>query len=212
MSDSSFEPVILDLGSLEPFVVKPVVLEDDVVRLEPMGVHHAEGLLRATDEETFAYFPLRPDERSVEGFEEYVVRRTGAGFVSFCVLVDEEVAGASSYFDIRAEHRGVEVGHTFLARSVRGGAVNARIKRLMIGHAIETLGAVRVQLKTDGRNLASQAAMRRMGFPYEGVLRSHLVMPDGVVRDTVMFGVTPRDWAGVRGQLEEVIRERGGVG
>ncbi len=124
----------------------------------------------------------------------------------FTVLVDGEVAGSTRYGDIRAPHRGLEIGWTWLHPRWYGSGVNTRMKRLMLAHAFEQMGMLRVQIKTDGRNLRSQRAIEKLGAVREGVLRKHMVLPDGYVRDTVMYSITDEEWPRVKRDLEAQVR------
>lgn len=128
--------------------------------------------------------------------------------VPFTVLLqsDGTVAGSSSYLDLRLEHRGLEVGFTWIAEDYRGTFVNPEMKLLMLGYAFEQLGCMRVQLKTDLRNIRSQRAMEKLGCVKEGVWRQHMIMPDGYIRDTVMYSILDSEWPGVRERLEERLR------
>ncbi len=104
--------------------------------------------------------------------------------------------------DVRPAHRGLEIGYTWIARAYQGTRVNPECKYLLLRHAFEKLGAIRVQLKTDGRNLQSQHAIEKLGAVKEGVLRKHLILPDGYVRDTVMYSITDSEWPHVKSRLE----------
>ena len=114
-----------------------------------------------------------------------------------------QAVGVSSYTDVRPEHRGLEIGGTWIGRTYQRTAVNPECKYLMLRHAFENLGAVRVQLKTDSRNTQSQRAIEKLGAQKEGVLRKHIILPDGYVRDTVMYSITVEEWPEVRVGLED---------
>lgn len=170
------------------------------MRLEPLTEAHLEPLHAATPFETFVYFTNRPRDGTrgafLEHFRAIAADTTRAQFA----VIDRAtggVVGSSAYLDIRPAHRGVEIGYTWYAPSVRGTRVNPESKWLLLRHAFETLGCVRVQLKTDGRNVHSQRAIAKLGAVLEGTLRRHIVMPDGFVRDTVMFSILPEEWPAV---------------
>lgn len=110
--------------------------------------------------------------------------------------------GITCYMDIRAAHSGLEIGLTWYGERFRGTAINPACKRLLLAHAFDDLGFERVQLKTDARNAHSQAAIRKLGATYEGTLRRHMRMPDGFMRDTVMFSILRSEWPQVRAQLD----------
>jgi RimJ/RimL family protein N-acetyltransferase len=112
-----------------------------------------------------------------------------------------EAVGGTVLFDYSEVHKRVEVGFTWLATRVWRTAVNTECKFLLLRHAFETLGMNRVQLKTDARNVRSQAAITRIGAVREGVWRSHMVLPDGRVRDTVMFSIVAAEWPAVKAGL-----------
>jgi RimJ/RimL family protein N-acetyltransferase len=118
--------------------------------------------------------------------------------------------GSTRYLDIRREHRGLEIGWTWLGRAWQRTAANTECKLLLLEHAFEALGALRVQLKTDARNLASQRAIERIGAVREGVLRAHMVVREGFVRDSVMYAVTAGEWPEVKGKLEGLLGDRKG--
>ena len=147
--------------------IQPVVLEGKVIRLEPAEERHAAGLVNWADPETFRYFlSIIPREQSEEGLKEYIrTCRAQSNLLTYTMILQEtgEPIGSSSYLDIRPDHLMVEVGMTWIGRDYRGTKVNPEAKLLMIGHAIEVLGCERVQLKTDGRNKQSQAAITKLG-------------------------------------------------
>jgi len=194
------------VSELPPFDVQPIVLEGKWVLLEPLEERHALDLSRFGSRKTFEWFVTGlPPEDNHEGFLAYVrfvLKRPAT--VSFAVVLKEtgEAIGSTSYLDIRPADRHVEIGMTWIGESFRGGFVNPEMKLLMLAHAFEDLRAYRVTLKTDARNLQSQAAIAKLGAMREGTLRRHGVMPDGFVRDTVMFSVIPEEWPVVRSGLE----------
>jgi RimJ/RimL family protein N-acetyltransferase len=117
-----------------------------------------------------------------------------------------QYAGSTRYLELRPVHRGLEIGSTWLApRFMRSGA-NRAFKRLLLGHAFGEMGMARVQIKTDVLNTRSQAAIERLGAVKEGVLRQHMVRPDGSMRDTVMYSVTENEWPQVRARLSSPRR------
>ena len=109
--------------------------------------------------------------------------------------------GSTRYMTIRREHRGLEIGWTWIGAAFQRTAVNTECKLLLLGHAFDGLGAVRVELKTDARNLRSQRAIERLGASREGVLRQHMVRPDGSLRDSVYYGVIDSMWPALRERL-----------
>lgn len=184
--------------------VKPAVLEGEVLRLEPLTFKHARDLAEACDAEMFQYFPTFPKSFDKDGLEEYIAVRNAMPLtVAFAIVLNKtgKAIGSSSFFDIRPADKGLEIGHTWIKKEHRGTKVNPEVKLLMFGHAFETLGAIRVQQKTDLRNTQSQRAMLKMGCKQEGVLRKNMVMPDGYIRDSVFFSVIKEEWPDVKAGL-----------
>jgi RimJ/RimL family protein N-acetyltransferase len=105
-------------------------------------------------------------------------------------------------------HKNLEIGYTWLNRSAWRSGANSEAKYLMLRYAFETLGCLRVALRTDLRNLRSQRAMERFGAVKEGVFRKHMIMPDGHIRDTVYYSVTDGEWANVKDFLEAALERR----
>ena len=128
-----------------------------------------------------------------------------AGVVAFA-MVDVKtgrVVGRTTFMDIQPEHLGLEIGRTWIARTHQGTAVNPEVKLLMLRHAFERLGAIRVQFTTGASNLHSQGAIAKLGAVKEGVLRRNRILPDGSYRDTVVYSVTAEEWPPVKRRLVE---------
>jgi len=190
------------------FDPRPTTLAGTHVVLEPLSLRHARQLLGAGgDDATWTYMP-RPALRSL-GDAESMIRQalieTEAGReVAFAIVAAAEgvAVGSTRFLDIQRPHRALEIGWTWIGASWQRTAINTECKRLLLGHAFDTLGAHRVTLKTDGRNERSQRAIERIGAVREGVLRRHRVCWDGFVRDTVYYGVVDHEWPEVKMRLE----------
>lgn len=181
-------------------------LDGQVVRLEPLRLDHAAGLWRVATPEVFKYANIRPEDQTLAAYESYVQRRiVYADWHTYTMVLqhNDQPVGLSAYLDIRIAHRGLEIGGTWIAEPFQGTHVNPEAKYLMLRHAFETLGMLRVQLKCDARNLQSQRALHKLGATREGVLRKHVILPDGYVRDTVMYSITDEEWPHVQAQLVE---------
>lgn len=120
-------------------------------------------------------------------------------------LSDGVLVGTTSYLNLRPEHRGVEIGSTFVAPDARRSAVNSEAKLMMLRHAFES-GAVRVEFRVDTRNTVSQTAVERMGAKREGVLRRDKVTWTGFTRDTAVFSILDREWPAAKSRLEGRLR------
>ena len=187
--------------------VHPLTLEGRHVRLEPLAALHAPDLLLAAqDDALWAYMPI-PRPRTLAAIEALIADALAAQErgeqLPFAILERGSgvALGSTRYLDLRLEHRGLEIGWTWIAPAQQRTAVNSECKLLLLAHAFETLGCLRVQLKTDSRNLRSQAAIERLGARKEGVLRKHYVLWDGYVRDTVMYSITDEQWPEVKARL-----------
>lgn len=178
------------------------------VRLEPLELRHAPGLLANADPETFRYMLWTPEPWGVEGFEEWV-RRRQSDSVPFAVVhkESETVVGSTTYLELNTEHRWLEIGYTWYGPEWRGTAVNPEAKLLLLTHAFDELGCVRVQLKCDDRNARSKAGILKLGAKPEGVLRNHRILVDGHRRQTAVFSIIVEEWPEVRGRLVERIGE-----
>jgi RimJ/RimL family protein N-acetyltransferase len=179
------------------------------VDLVPLSPAHAPELLAVADERCFQFLWDVPRTWDEAGFRAYIERSiASAGRVALAIISRDSgrAVGTSSFIDMQPEHRGVEIGFTWIAPAARGTRVNPESKLLMMTHAFEEKSAVRVQLKCDARNVQSQAAIRKLGAVREGVLRKHRILPDGYIRDTVMFSITAGEWPLVKHALGERLR------
>jgi N-acetyltransferase len=188
--------------------VEPVRLEGSTVTLEPLELRHAPALWRIHDPEIFRYTLDFPADPSLEAFEAYIGRcMTAPASLDFVMIgppeAGSEPIGCSAYLEIRPAHRGLEIGRTWISRAWQGTRVNPESKYLLLRHAFETLGAIRVQLKTDLRNAHSQRAIEKLGAHREGVLRNFQVRANGLPRDTVMYSVIADEWPALKARLEE---------
>lgn len=188
---------------------EPITLVGQHVRLEPLTRAHAPGLFAVAGEaEIWRYLPV-PEPRSLAAIAaiiESALAEAARGMrLPFAIVAraDGRVCGSTSYLDIAPAHRRIEVGWTWLGAAARRTAINTECKLLLLQHAFEVRGCGRVQLKTDARNLRSQAAIERLGAKREGVLRQHMLMPDGFVRDTVMYSLIAGEWPATKRRLQQ---------
>ncbi|MEV6767231.1 GNAT family protein [Nocardia sp. NPDC051030] len=186
------------------------VLNGKVVRLTPADpAADSTELFHALDHaEVWAHIPGRPanprqledrlrQRKSVDDWQVWIVRARRA-------IGDKpagSILGVTAYMDVHPRDAGLEIGFTLYAPSVWGTAVNPEAKLLLLDYAFGTLGAGRIQLKTDIRNHRSQQAIARLGAQYEGTLRRHFRRGDGTIRDSVLFSITSEDWPTVRAGL-----------
>jgi RimJ/RimL family protein N-acetyltransferase len=191
--------------------VKPVVLTGNHVRLEPMTEAHIEALAKIGIGQPFWDFMLYGNIDTVDDMRNWVQdilaraeRGTDLPFVAVH-LASGRVAGATRYLNIMPQDRGLEIGGTWYGSDFQRTVVNTECKYLLLRHAFETLGCIRVQLKTDLRNERSQRAIERIGAVKEGVLRNHMILPDGRIRHSVFYSILETEWPEVKKRLEEML-------
>lgn len=181
-----------------------VTLTGRHVRLEPIGEEHRDDLLAAAAEDpaTFRY-TLSELWRGQNAWPEYLADALRPDFVTWATVVAEtgRAVGSTRFGDIAPDDGRVEIGWTWIAPSQQRTAVNTEAKLLQLTYAFEELGATRVALKTDARNARSQAAIERIGGVREGVLRHHMRLPDGHLRDTVYYSILAEEWPAARSRL-----------
>lgn len=180
-----------------------ITLEGYGVRLEPMRAEHAPGLEEAVaDGELWnLWFTLVPDQGSAEAYIDQALAMQAAGtsrpFV-ICLQDSGRVVGSTRFCHIDDENQRVEIGYTWLAKSVQRSFVNAACKQLLLTYAFEDRGAIAVEFRTHWHNRASRRAIERLGAKQDGVLRQHRRHPDGSYRDTVVFSILQSEWPAVR--------------
>lgn len=188
------------------FDPRPVTLEGQHVRLEPLRMEHAPALLAAADEDDI-WINMVPRPRGVAGYTAYIrwaLDQTVLGQqLPFAVIrrSDGELVGTTRYAHIDPPNRTIEIGYTLYGKGARRTAVNTESKYLLMTHAFETLRANRVWLQTDKRNERSQEAMARLGAVREAELRNERVLSDGRLRTSVVYAVTVEDWPQVKQRL-----------
>jgi N-acetyltransferase len=189
----------------------PVVLEGRHVRLEPMSPERldeqAAALAEAVTDGTLWNSRVTTIPRP-EGMRAYVEKALGefaAGRSLPFVTRDRasgRIVGTTRYMNIEAAHRRLEIGTTWIAQSFQRTAVNTEAKLLMLRHAFETLRCIAVDVRTHERNAQSRAAIERLGAKLDGILRNHMIMPDGTVRNTASYSIIDAEWPDVRARLE----------
>lgn len=190
--------------------IAPNVLENVFVRLEPLEEQHRE-VLRATgnDPDLWRFANVNLDNSDFDSwFDHRLAEMKRAGEMTYAVLdkASGAYAGSTSLLAYVPAHKRVEIGWTWYAKPFWAGAVNPSCKRLLLGQGFDVLGLNRVELKADARNERSCKAMTRFGATFEGVHRSHMVRPDGRLRDTAWFSVIREEWPVVRDGLDQRLK------
>lgn len=191
---------------MPPFEVRPIALEGHRVRLVPLTLDHADALAEAgADPSIFRWFSDRLDRP--EAFRPWIAtaldeaaRGTSLPFATIDAATGR-VIGSTRFLAIVPAHLRVEIGATWLTPSAQRTGANREAKSLMLRHAFETWRVRRVEFKTNASNVQSRTALARLGAVEEGILRKHMVTPDGGVRDSVYFSITDDEWPAVKARL-----------
>jgi N-acetyltransferase len=187
----------------------PCTLVGKHVRLEPLSMTHLEGLLEAGKGFDWAWMPeqLNTKEAVSHFINEGIRAQEREESYVFTVKLNSEgrIIGSTRYLDVRSQYKSVEIGWTWYSPNVWGTAVNPECKFILLKHAFEDWGAIRVQLKTDSNNLHSQRAILKLGAVFEGKLRNQMIRPDGTYRDSMMYSIIASEWPSVKEKLSSRI-------
>ena len=187
---------------------KSIILENERVRIEPLILSHYNLLTHIVvdNPDLLRYSPAKFGTLNLlkEYIENNVLLRGCCKKYPFVIFDKEcqEYAGSTSFLNISNKDERLEIGSTWIGEKYQKTGLNRNCKLLLMTYAFEELKAVRLEFKTDGRNKQSQKAIEGIGAKYEGILRSHTVMPDGYRRDTVYYSVLKDEWNGVKGSFK----------
>jgi RimJ/RimL family protein N-acetyltransferase len=188
-------------------IVTPVTLEGQHVRLEPLAMTHLAGLAEiGLDEELWRWIltAVRTKEE-MAAYIETALKEQERGISLPFVQVEKATGraiGSTRYGNIDRTHHRVEIGWTWVGREWQRTAVNTEAKFLLLRHAFETLGCIRVELKTDSLNEKSRAAILRIGAREEGIFRNHMITASGRIRHSVYYSILDSEWPTVKARLE----------
>ncbi len=188
-----------------------VTLQGKYTRLEPLDERHVADLAKIGVGGDFWNFMLSDDIRNEADMRRWTMdilaREKTNGDLPFAVidLRSGRAAGATRYLNVVAKDRGLEIGGTWYGLEFQRTAINTECKYLLLTHAFETLNAIRVQLKTDSENIRSQKAIERIGGVKEGVLRNHMILPDGRVRHSVYYSIINSEWKETKIKIEALL-------
>jgi N-acetyltransferase len=204
--------------------ISPVTLKGHFISLEPMTFAHEQPLIAAAaDGELWnTDVTIIPRAEGMRDYIQYALDGLAQGNQLPFVIVSEagalaqpsgraqdftdQIVGTTRFYEIFPNDRKAAIGYTWLAKSTQRTPVNTEAKLLLLRHAFETWKLVRVELITDVRNEQSRAAILRLGAQQEGILRKHLILPSGRIRDSVVFSITDDEWPEVKAQLENRLR------
>ncbi|MFT4192575.1 MAG: GNAT family protein [Comamonas sp.] len=186
--------------------IAPLHLRGRHVSLEPLAPTHAAEVAEAAAEGEIWrtwYTLIPPPDQAAAEIQRRLDLQARGSMLPFAVRdAQDRFAGMTTFMNIDAAHARVEIGSTWYRPSVQRTALNTEAKRLLLGHAFETLGCIAVEFRTNWFNHASRAAIARLGAKQDGVLRNHQRLPDGSLRDTVVFSIIESEWPAVRRHLD----------
>ncbi len=190
--------------------IQPTILEGTIVRLEPLSMSHVDGLSAAgIDEELWRYtMTVIRNRDDMERYVEAAIELQKEGKALPFAIIEKtsgRAIGSTRYANIDGANKRVEIGWTWVARAWQRTPVNTECKYLLLKHAFETLGCIRVEFKTDSTNRQSRNALARIGSREEGILRNHMITPSGRIRHSVYFSIVDSEWAAVKKGLEEKL-------
>jgi len=190
--------------------IQPVTLAGKHVRLEPLALAHLDALCEVgLDGDIFRWYthPVRSRD-DMRGFIETALQWQADGTALPFATIEQSsgrAIGSTRYMNIDRPNRHVEIGATWIAPAWQRTRVNTEAKLLMLQHAFETLGCIRVELKTDELNERSRNAILRIGAKQEGIFRNHMICADGRLRNSVWFSIIASEWPQVKASLEEKL-------
>jgi N-acetyltransferase len=191
---------------------EPVTLRGVHARLEPLSQTHRDGLTDAVrDGELWKlWYTSVPAPADMAGEIDRRLGLQAAGSMLPFTVFDagDGIAGMTTYMNIDAANRRVEIGSTWYARRVQRSAVNTQCKLLLLSHAFERLDCIAVEFRTHFFNHQSRRGIERLGAKQDGILRSHQIAPNGTLRDTVVYSITAAEWPTVRAHLNYQLNEK----
>jgi RimJ/RimL family protein N-acetyltransferase len=190
--------------------IRPVTLEGRHVRLEPLSLSHLDALCQVgLDPELWRWMPSAVQTPAqMQAYVEIALESQNRGAALPFASVDRStgtVVGTTRFANIESAHRRLEIGWTWIARHWQRTPINTEAKYLMLRHAFETLGCLRVEFKTDSLNKQSQTALERIGAKQEGIFRNHMVTSGGRIRHSIYYSIIDSEWPRVKGSLEEKL-------
>ncbi len=186
---------------------EPITLRDAHASLMPLEPGHHDGLVAAAnDGELWKlwYTTVTAPERMRDEIERRLRLQREGAMLPFTIVdnASGRIVGMTTYMNIDAANRRLEIGSTWYARSVQRTAINTECKRMLLAHAFEQLGCVAVELRTSFFNRQSRQAIERLGAKLDGILRDQMRHPDGTLRDTCVYSIIAGEWPGVKANLD----------
>ena len=191
---------------------EPVVLHGEYARLEPLSRAHQDGLVEAVrDGELWKlwYTSVPTPENMAKEIDRRLGLQAAGSMLPFTVFdADGRISGMTTYMNVDAPNRRVEIGSTWYARRVQRSALNTQCKLLLLTHAFEKLDCIAVEFRTHFFNHQSRRGIERLGAKQDGILRSHQIAPNGTLRDTVVYSIIASEWPTVKAHLAYQLHDR----
>ena len=190
--------------------LEPVVLKGAHARLEPLSKDHASGLIDAIGDLSSIWYTAIPTaEKMPAEIERRLALQESGAMLPFTVFdADGSISGMTTYMNVDATNRRVEIGSTWYAKRVQRTALNTQCKLLLLQHAFEKLDCIAVEFRTHFFNPPSRRGIERLGAKYDGIIRNHQIAPNGTLRDTVVYSILPNEWPTVKAHLTYQMDER----
>src|SRR5246127_4006998 len=192
--------------------LEPVTLSGQYARLEPLSRAHQDGLIEAVrDGELWKlwYTSVPTPENMAKEIDRRLGLQGAGSMLPFTVFdADGRISGMTTYMNVDAPNRRVEIGSTWYARRVQRSALNTQCKLLLLTHAFEKLDCIAVEFRTHFFNHQSRRGIERLGAKQDGILRNHQIAPNGTLRDTVVFSITASEWPTAKAHLDFQLNEK----
>ena len=192
--------------------IHPVVLEGERVQLLPLKKEDTQELFEAgKSPNIWKYMPVKINSLAdMEKHVNKIILEAEQGTTFPFTIFDKKsnkIVGSTRFLNISISNYNLEIGTTWLSPEVWRTRVNTECKYLLLKHCFEKLGTIRVQFKTDSRNLKSQKAINRLGAKTEGVIRKHMIMPDRYLRSSIIYSIVSHEWLSVKTKLENFLKK-----
>ena len=192
--------------------LEPVTLQGPHARLEPLSQDHHDGLVEAVKDgelwKLWYTFVPKPEDMRKE-IDRRLELQAARSMLPFTVVAaDGKIAGMTTYMNVDAPNRRLEIGSTWYAQRVQRSALNTQCKLLLLAHAFERLDCIAVEFRTHFFNHASRRGIERLGAKLDGILRSHPIAPNGTLRDTVVYSIIASEWPTVKAHLDYQLNEK----
>ncbi|WP_375411525.1 GNAT family N-acetyltransferase [uncultured Bradyrhizobium sp.] len=192
--------------------LEPVTLQGPYARLEPLSHEHQDGLVEAVKDgelwKLWYTFVPKPEDMDGEIERRLGLQRAGAMLPWTVFDASGKIAGMTTYMNIDAPNRRVEIGSTWYAKRVQRSALNTQCKSLLLTHAFERLDCIAVEFRTHFFNHQSRRGIERLGAKQDGILRNNTISPNGTLRDTVVYSIIASEWPTVKAHLDYQLNEK----